>query len=128
MHAGTGSGSVGKRKGASDAEPELREYLRDWEEGFMVRSVATLMAHSAESGQYALNELAPRVDALANGLEVGHIHAWLLPDGHWARKLGLDRDWRLGADNVLRPEESSPPGPKFKPPGNRAQRRANGWR
>lgn len=108
-------------------EPELRAYLLDWERGFMTRAVSTMMGAGVESGQYALDALSPRVDALANGAEVPGIHGWLLPDGHWARKLGLDRNWTLGADNVLR-EEISTPGPKFVPPGNRAERRAAGWR
>ena len=118
---------MARKTGGSDAEPELREYLRNWEEGFMAQAVSTMMKDGVESGQYALDALSPRVDALADGREVRGIHAWLLPDGHWARKLGLDRNWTLGADDVLR-EEISTPGPKFVPPGNRAERRKNGWR
>jgi hypothetical protein len=64
---------------------------------------------------------------LADGAEVRAIHAWELPDGHWARGLGLDRDWTLGSDDVLRPCEP-PPGPRFVPPMNRKQRREAGWR
>ncbi len=117
-----------RTRGTRGAEPELREYLRDWEEGFMVRSVSTMMKDGVASGQYALDALSPRVDALANGDEVRHIHGWLLPDGHWARRLGVNRDWTLGADDVLRPYEPPPGTPKFAPPGNRKQRRATGWR
>ena len=113
---------MGRHKNAGPGEPEVRAYLLNWERGFMHQAVSTMMADGVESGQYALDALSPRVDALAEGREVRGIHGWLLPDGHWARKLGLDRDWTLGADNVLR-EEISPPGPKFVPPGNRAERR-----
>ena len=119
---------MGRHKNAGPGEPELRAFLLDWERGFMHQMVSTMMGDGVESGRYALDALSPRVDALATGREVKAIHGWELPDGHWARKLGLDRDWTLGADNVLRPFEPPPGTRRFTPPGNRAQRRAAGWR
>ncbi len=111
-----------------DAEPELRAYLLEWEKRFMTQMVSTMLQESTEYGRYAFDALHPRVAVVAEGREVPGIHRWELPEGHWARKLGLDRDWTLGADNVLRPWEPPPGTPKFVPPLNRKQRREAGWR
>jgi len=49
------------------------------------------------------------VAAYADGSEVRYIRGWELPDGHWARGLGLNRNWTLGSDNILRPFKSTGP-------------------
>ena len=41
------------------------------------------------------------VDTLAGG-EPYRLHGWMLPDAHWALVHGVDADWVLGADDVLR--------------------------
>ena len=71
--------------------------------------VRTLLEDGKESGRYAFDALSPRVNALADGDEVRSIHGWELPPGHWARALGLQSDWTLGADDVLREEISRAP-------------------
>ena len=98
---------MARRSGDSDAEPQTRAYLLDQERSFCTLMVRTLLEDSKESGRYAFDALSPRVNAFADGSEVPYIHGWELPDGHWARGLGLDRDWTLGSDDVLR-EEISP--------------------
>ena len=102
-----GAGLGGRRSGDSDAEPQTRAYLLTEERSFCTLMVSTLLNGGKESGQCAFDQLSPRVDAFADGREVRHIHGWELPDGHWARALGLDRNWMLGTDDVLR-EEISP--------------------
>ena len=113
--------------GGRGAESELRGQLLEQEKAFCTQMVSTMLNDGTEAGRYAFDALHPRVAALTNGDEVRAIHGWELPEGHWARGLGLNRDWTLGADDVLRPYQP-PPGPRFVPPLNRKQRREAGWR
>ena len=95
---------MAQRSDDSDSEPQTRAYLLGQERAFCTLMVNTLLNDSKESGRYAFDALSPRVNALADGAEVRNIHGWELPPGHWARALGLQSDWTLGADDVLREE------------------------
>lgn len=101
--------SVAQRSDDSDSEPQTRAYLLGQERAFCSLMVRTLLEDGKESGRYAFDALSPRVNALADGDEVRSIHGWELPPGHWARALGLQSDWTLGADDVLREEISRAP-------------------
>ena len=93
---------MGQRSNDSDAEQQTRAYLLADAKGFRLQMCSTL-AEDPSWSREAWRQLSPRVDALANGDAVPAVHGWELPEGHWARVLGMHRDWTLGADNVLRP-------------------------
>jgi hypothetical protein len=99
MRGGAGPGSVGRRRSA-DAEPELRQYLLADRVDFRHR-MCTILAEDPSWSREAWRQLSHSVDALASGAEY-RCHAWELPDDHPARALGVNTDFVLGADNVLR--------------------------
>jgi hypothetical protein len=95
---------VGQRSGDSDVEPDLREWLLEDRKAFR-RQMCSTLADDPEWSSQAWEQLSNSVDALANG-DAYRFHAWELPDDHPARGLGVNVDWVLGADDVLRPAES----------------------
>ena len=103
MRAGTGSVSVARRNGDSNAEPELRAYLLEQAVDFRKLMANTLVGHSIESGQFAWDQCSGPVDALAAGRPY-RFHGFELPDDHPRRARGvrLDLDFEIGADDVLR--------------------------
>jgi hypothetical protein len=94
---------VGQRSGGQDAEPELRQYLLADCVDFRHRMCNTLAEDPSWSRQ-AWQQLSHSVDALASGRQY-RCHAWELPAGHWALVRGVNADWVLGSDDVLRPAE-----------------------
>ena len=64
--------------------------------------MCSTLAENPDWSRTAWEQLSPRVDALAAGREVRGIHGWQLPAGHWALVHGINADWVLGADDVLR--------------------------
>ena len=93
---------MGQRSGGQDAEPELRQYLLADCVDFRHRMCNTL-AEDPSWSREAWRQLSHSVDALASGGEY-RCHGWELPDGHPARALGVQLDWVLGSDDILRPE------------------------
>ena len=61
---------------------------------------STLAEDPAWSSQ-AWEQLSHSVDALAAG-EPSALHGWTLPEDHPSRVHGVQVDWVLGADDVLR--------------------------
>jgi hypothetical protein len=96
----TQGGTVGQRSGDQDAEPELRQYLLADHVDFRHR-MCTILAEDPSWSREAWRQLSHSVDALANGKEY-RLHAWELPDGHWALVHGINAVWVLGCDDVLR--------------------------
>ena len=81
-------------------EPDLRAQLLRWHKWFR-REMASTLAENAEWSAQAWEQLSHSVDQLANG-EAYRLHGWELPDDHPARVLGVNTDFVLGADDVLR--------------------------
>ena len=109
--------------------------LRDYLHADLADFVQTYESKALAAGDIALASCKrtvhqARLDALLEGREVKGIPRWDLPDWHpESAKYGgnpYDR-FTLGADDVLRPDEVTPRN-TFTPPGNRAERRAAGWR
>ena len=63
--------------------------------------MASTLAENADWSSQAWEQLSHSVDQLANG-EAYRLHGWELPDDHPARVLGVNTDFVLGADDVLR--------------------------
>ena len=63
--------------------------------------MASTLAEKPEWSAQAWEQLSRWVDQLANG-EAYFFHGWELPDDHPARVLGVNIDFMLGADDVLR--------------------------
>jgi hypothetical protein len=82
------------------AEPDLRAQLLEWRKGFR-RDMASILAEDPGWSRTAWEQLSHSVDALANG-EAYRFHGWELPDDHPARVLGVDVDFILDEDDVLR--------------------------
>jgi hypothetical protein len=91
---------VGQRSGDQNAEPETRAYLLADRVDFRHRMCTTL-AEDPSWSQEAWRQLSHSVEALASGAEY-RCHAWELPDGHWALVHGVNVDWVLDSDDVLR--------------------------
>jgi hypothetical protein len=90
---------MGQRK-SWDSEPGLREYLLAECVAFS-RSMCTTLAENPDWSREAWTQLSHSIDQLASGGEY-RCRAWELPDDHPARQLGMQRDWVLGSDDVLR--------------------------
>ena len=86
-----------------NAEADLREWLLREGKAFR-RQMCLLLAEDPAWSSQAWEQLSHSVDALANGGEY-RLHGWQLPDGHWALVHGVNADWVLGSDDVLRPAE-----------------------
>ncbi len=65
------------------------------------REMAWTLAEKPEWSAQAWEQLSRSVDQLANG-EAYSLHGWELPDDRPARVLGVNIDFMLGADDVLR--------------------------
>ncbi|WP_457145597.1 hypothetical protein [Mycobacterium sp. URHB0021] len=81
-------------------EADLRQWLLRERKAFR-QKMASRLADDADWSSSVWDQLSCSVDALANGGEY-RLHAWQLPDGHWALVHGVTTDWVLGADDVLR--------------------------
>lgn len=64
--------------------------------------MCSTLAENPDWSRTAWEQLSHSVDALADGREY-RFHGWQLPDGHWALAHGVNADWVLDADDVLRP-------------------------
>ena len=95
------SGGTVAHHGSWGNESALRRYLLDDRVAFRHRMVSTLAGDPAWSSQ-TWEQLSHSVDALASGGEY-RCHGWELRDDHPARVLGVNTDFVLGADDVLRP-------------------------
>jgi hypothetical protein len=81
-------------------EPDLRAQLLQWRKSFR-REMASTLAENAQWSAQAWEQLSHSVDQLANG-EAYRFHGWELPDDHPARVLGVNVDFILDEDDVLR--------------------------
>jgi hypothetical protein len=81
-------------------EPDLRTQLLKWCKWFR-REMASTLAENPEWSAQAWQQLSHSVDQLANH-EAYRFHGWELPEDHPARVLGVNVDFDLGRDNVLR--------------------------
>ncbi len=89
------------RPKGTDTETELRQWLLADRVEFRKQMCVTLAVDPAWSAQ-AWEQLSHSVDALAGG-EPCRRHGYQLPLGHWALMHGVNADWILGGDDVLRP-------------------------
>ena len=89
------------RPKGTDTETELRQWLLADRVGFRKQMCVTLAEDPAWSAQ-AWEQLSHSVDAFAGG-EPYRRHGYQLPLGHWALMHGVNADWILGGDDVLRP-------------------------
>jgi hypothetical protein len=104
-------------------DSELRDHILAGEVDFRQLMSSTLEGHTIENGETVWQHLSHRIDALLAGEEVV-ITRFELPDWHPESPChGGDPgdSFALGADDILRPYESTEPMPP-----NRG--RANGWR
>ena len=86
------------------AEPETRAHLLAEAKSFTTLMVSTLLEDDRESGQYAFDQLSPRVRALEAGQAVS-FHRYELPAGHRLSAPGAGHPCdtlELGEDNVVR--------------------------
>jgi hypothetical protein len=81
-------------------EPDLRAWLLKESKAFR-RQMCSTLAESADWSSQAWEQLSHPVDQLAGG-EAYRFHGWELPDDHPARVFGVNTDFVLGADDVLR--------------------------
>jgi hypothetical protein len=88
----------------SDTEADLRAYLLADRIAFRKQMCTTLCEDPAWSST-AWEQLSTGVDALAGG-QPYRLHGFELPPGHWALVHGVNADWVLGGDDVLRPTSS----------------------
>jgi hypothetical protein len=88
------------RHKGTDTETELSQWLLADRVEFRKQMCVTLAEDPAWSAQ-AWEQLSHSVDALAGG-EPYRLHGYQLPDGHWALMHGVNADWILGGDDVLR--------------------------
>jgi len=91
---------VARRDGPVDDGAAVREYLLAEAVDFR-RDMCDTFLSGDQAVEYVWVELSKPVDQLANG-EAYRLHGWELPDDHPARALGMNVDFVLGADDVLR--------------------------
>jgi hypothetical protein len=84
-------------------EPDLRAWLLKQDKEFR-RQMCSTLAENPDWSSQAWEQLSHSVDALAGG-RAHRLHGWQLPDDHPARVLGVNTDFVLGGDDVLRAAE-----------------------
>lgn len=81
-------------------EPDLRAWLLKEGKAFR-RQMCSMLAENPDWSSQAWEQLSHPVDRLAGG-GACRLHGWELPEDHPARALGVNVDFVLSADDVLR--------------------------